>query len=1828
MSHGLSILDSRAVNDALEDHLERHLAGVLRQRDAGHCMRVADLDPDLALGLAARLRATCPDATVVVLTDDPASMDPAHVTATKLVELRNPRPDGSLRPPLLVFVPNSVRTSAEDSFGVATFEAVPVAGAYGAIRNHALESLPPELQRAVRVVASVCDPTTWPWADDRAWVRYLLTVHQNGPNPEVAGASLYELALIPDRELYTAPGSPDSRVRHNLETVRALTYDDGPDRTRVLALPITDAPFKASLAAHLTQLGLDDPARWTRQIVADRSLWPYTFDKWPFEESTRPTDKVRVEVSALDLPVLEEGNAEGRETLTGQQVLTVGKGGLTKFALSFLVDPSPTRVQGLSHFRATVHAQDGTPVGLSRRKKAWTTNRSETRLTFNRLNKVEWDEGWYFIRVLAFTEDDEPIPLVDADGRPVQWGGAFQTEGGKRPNDSDLFYVLQGEEADVEPPQRSVPRRLSYAHALIELQTAAVTAGRSPSDVELRSVTWSERTGGGTATAELRFGRDGAVSVPVVGLFRSLQRQAVGNSDLPASWHVQIRDGVAETPTLAPLRVPTGGEGWQRLVETRHEFLRALGDDSVVEVTPLGSLRSLALDYTRAYQHAVDAAIRDATTPQGQRQLAALLRLDTTEVTVTERRGVHRSALLVGPTHPLRAAWLVTWAALADAWVQQATDGPDEHVALVRSGLLHRLSASGHPLSIPTTDGSLYIAAQDLHPFWSLYAPHDETDPRGLAGAVARAVGLSGTEASGGIDGAFLASRVRHYLRQRPYVRTLIVNAFNPGRATALADALVELQRDSAYGDLHYDVRLFGPDPTAPAFGDAFDALVDADGRTTSQAADAFSSYGGDHRAPKLAVARVATDSFHGDPDPYQANLSFLFDAFPPAPVQAEPAPHTEAAPVHGLVASTRTQFVDTGHKVAWTRIAEAGRPTPVPDADGLAEALTDCARTVSRACATLAVDPGGHVPDDPRPALVLDLSSSDRLLIRRVHDVSDWVVTLDRTLGVEFFDHGGLQERPDFLIDHAPASDAAGGRHVVVTARSNSEVLSVISDALDDRDLPSGGYASKAVFNALRALSPQLTLKLVANPTQRAEALGLALAKLFLDRKGATAEQIAVPLDAHTDLYDEVGQAAQALGEAASLRRTDLALFDLRPAERLITCNLVEVKAYAHIGDLGAYAALRSSVADQLRESEQALQLHFDPTRVDPDRPDRALKAHDLRALLRYYLDRAARFGVLTPTAARESGALLAALEDGYRLAFSRSAILFDLGTPGFDDAMHENGVDYFRIGRDLAQGLLQYATDLTAGTLTEDSLAETSLPDLPTAAFLAPQRAPNESDAPNSNETGAADGETTGQVADGGVAYDTTSDVSPPSEGQGSPSLQAGAPPSPPQGLVEPNESNPDPSPEDTEVSNSSQADTLSSADDQPEPLAANTEGEPPAYDVMLGVQRNAEQYGILGETSGRTVALDLNHTHTISLFGVQGGGKSYTLGSIIEMAARPIPKINHLPRPLAVVLFHYSATQDYKPEFTSMVKANTDPREVKTLRERYGANPAALPDVHLLVPPGKVDERREEYPDLPVHPLQFSASELQASHWSFLMGIAGNSSAYVKQLKLLMRDLRDDMTLPRLRQAVEDSALPDGLKQLARLRLAFAEPFISEGEGVRDLVRPGRLLIVDLRDEYIEQDEALGLFSVLLQLASDADAADAEPFNKLVVFDEAHKYTKNTELVEGLVGTVREMRHKGTSVLIASQDPPSIPTPLIELSSQMVLHKFNSPAWLKHVQKANAALGHLTPEMMTALGPGEAYVWSSKASDKYVTHHAVKVACRPRATHHGGSTRTAVE
>ncbi len=63
-------------------------------------------------------------------------------------------------------------------------------------------------------------------------------------------------------------------------------------------------------------------------------------------------------------------------------------------------------------------------------------------------------------------------------------------------------------------------------------------------------------------------------------------------------------------------------------------------------------------------------------------------------------------------------------------------------------------------------------------------------------------------------------------------------------------------------------------------------------------------------------------------------------------------------------------------------------------------------------------------------------------------------------------------------------------------------------------------------------------------------------------------------------------------------------------------------------------------------------------------------------------------------------------------------------------------------------------------------------------------------------------------------------------------------------------------------------------------------------------------------------------------------------------------------------------------------------------------------------------------------------------------------------------------------------------------------------------------------------------------MLNIFAGAKTEDGGFFNKLIVFDEAHKYITHSDLTSHVVEVIRQMRHQGVTMLIASQDPPSLP------------------------------------------------------------------------------------
>ncbi len=500
MSQDFQELQNEELTQALESLLLPRLKGILASRGKSHCMRVADLDSGLMVVLTRSLRQEVPEAQVFILNGNGQNTDnpDLYISSTKLIELRNPLPDGSLRPPLLVFLPSNLQTNAEDSFNVASFEEISLADVYQQLVQNLIQQIPTPLQGYVKEIFSYLTQQKWRWANPVAQARFLQTAVINEIAGDTLGAALYELGLVPDFHLFDEPTTTNLRIHKNLESMQKLTLNlEKSILGRVLDLELAEKLVQKRLTECLVEVGVEDPYLWTRQVVLNRKNWDISFDKWKFLEDICP-DKISVEILGIGLNfVKNEEINQSLQCLIGQQVLVPKE--QKKLKVEFKVDPHPCQIDGLDHFTVQIMTQDGCTVGGTKKVKGWKTKSSNKSVTLDKLDKFEFDEGWHFVRILPWTENDDPIPLAEPDNS--------STLAQVKPYESELFYVLPDAEIDEEPPLRVIPQEISLEHAKLRLQFKAIAEHRDPNTVTLKDVVWAEKSSKNrSATQEVKSG--------------------------------------------------------------------------------------------------------------------------------------------------------------------------------------------------------------------------------------------------------------------------------------------------------------------------------------------------------------------------------------------------------------------------------------------------------------------------------------------------------------------------------------------------------------------------------------------------------------------------------------------------------------------------------------------------------------------------------------------------------------------------------------------------------------------------------------------------------------------------------------------------------------------------------------------------------------------------------------------------------------------------------------------------------------------------------------------------------------------------------------------------------------------------------------------------------------------------------------------------------------------------------------------------------------------------------------------------------------------------
>ena len=1327
MSNDFIPLPQKRLNAAVAGLLCPRIEALLSDRGAGHCMRVTDLDNEVMESACKELRRSRPDGNIFILGNREQDNLPFRVTSTKLVELRNPDANGELRQPLLVFIPTSLRTSAEDSFGVATFEDLTFTAIYTELLDALLDRLPATLVGPVRDVFGSLSEEEWLFADAISRVRYLLTALENGIDGETLGASLYELTLIPDFKLFADLGRVNGKIRRNMSCVRNLMSSYKSVRGRVGDLGLSDKALEARLSTYFEKYDIHEPETWMPPIATDKSWWNLSFDKWTFQEELA-LDQVLLTVLETDLPVIQGDEPNDQlASLTGQQVLIPND--RRKMNVAFAVNPHPSKVSGLDHFTVQIISQTNGPVGKSKKVKVWSPNRLQCTASLDNLNKSEFEEGWHFIRVCPWTADGDPIPLaVDAS----------DDDDAKRSYESEPFYVLLGGTLEEEPAQRAIPIEQSLEHARIRLQLTALGEEREPDEITVSSVAWAEGVRAKKASRQetllAKFGREGAVHIPLSRMLKIIEQRILANPKHPSGWRMQINLDTAEPPSEVGLTLPSSA-AMASFLAAREELFAAVRKDTAELIMQGFSLMDTAkecLAYAEAYLDLIKSLTRQAETTTGterQQHLQALrtvLAVDTIHVILADFRGRHREAVLVSPTHPLRALWLSSWVTLGQDWIQKIKAGGKDYIPYVRSALLDGLVPSAFPIGAPVEDGRIFTPVDNLNAFWGLYAPTTEENSRSLMAEICAALGLAEHSTVGAdISGKVIADKIERYLSQHPYVRELSLNIFNPGAGSAIADALLSLQQKREHADLRYDIRLFTSDPDSPVLGEALESMA-RPGAMVNDAAEAFATSTGSHLFSKLNLAKHALTEFHAHAKAFAAHISILLDVFPAEELAITEKP-MGLTPLHGLIQDFNTDFIDDDSGALWRKRPVVGRSLNVDSPAACFDVLSALSRHVCFATSAVAAAGASF---KAVPMVTLGLGVAQRELIYEVHQISDWVFTIDRNMGIEFFDHGGRKNRPDYLIDYVPGASASATHNLIISSRSTDELEAMLQPVLLSHGLSADGQQAVQILAHLRSLSGQLALKLISAPTQQAEALGLALARFYLEYQGALSNQVIVPLDAHTDLYRSSGEADD-VNDGISLQRTDLALFDLNLASRTIICKLIEVKCYSQVGDFAAFNQLKERISSQINQSERVLQRHFDPALKKPDRPDRLLKSRELARILRFYLERSIRYGIFDPAAAQEARGLLESIEQGYSLQFSRCALIFDFDKNGTEGSQYEVGIEYHRIGKDVIHALLENGrkplSDETREESTVQLLSEQFIPNVPkhqTATFITPKR------------------------------------------------------------------------------------------------------------------------------------------------------------------------------------------------------------------------------------------------------------------------------------------------------------------------------------------------------------------------------------------------------------------------------------------------------------------------------------------------------------------------
>jgi len=1210
----------------------------LENKEIGHCMRVDHLIREEARDACQKLRhKQILGIEAYVLAGEVE--DETQITTDRAIELRNRK-----RCKLCLFIPADLLDPAISSLGNA-FAPFDVEGFLKRLAQELRQQITPKLQPFVRSVRELLTGGAAVAVENEiSYYESLL----RGPTLERAGEELWRVGLIP----YLNPGENfHIRLQLNQQCVDKLARPLRPQASigeRVESLGLKQNTIQTDLLDFLSGRALQSDTNWLKEILTPPHRDRLTFDNWVFPTVER-SDIEWIEIE----PFVDD---EGKVTTYCRLKQPDGTGtelraecGPKKYIrVKWVTEPKdPSNVArwrvrlvaDREHYEAELVAGVELPeVTVSSRSRS---------------AKIPMDIDFESIEVAKV---QVRVTSLDSNGVEI-----CSAESGEPIEALSMGFWIEEAEGDID--DGPAPRKATVRSIPDACLDAAMKLGRGEETLVVKSYPIEMET---LIYYPFLFNGRYLYRVAVSPLLKVLQEQCLARPETGGRFTIYTSGVDLLTENDFDFQRIQVGEPfareWEDFLRARERCFKAirslsqqtLGEEThnlnqgLVEVSFIEEtdenreLRNAIMRYAEIYLNLLTMACakcneaEDGVEPYLE-SIASILQVDTVHLNVS-RGGKPTECTLILPTHPLRLLWYLAYWDLTDDWVKQLLSNKrSQRQKVLNMDTVEMLSPVNLPAFVPIAKGKTHAFVANISFFYGLAFPPDVEDPDGLIGDIARLVGFDPQDYSTiTISPEAVVGEIEDYLQLHDYLNCLRVNVVNPGSGSfvrKVSSRLIAGEDTEEGGGSKRSLRLdiithSNESPQYPAPG--LDGLFRSVNEMITKRERLY-------LAPRLQLARrqVSREGLSNIPGG-DVHLSLCIDQFLPEICLLEPDSVEESAAVYGLLTQFLSRFESTIAESTWTRMVsflqETRRETH-PIRPLYTTRLTELHQAYLHLTAT--VHGWGNYTDKV-PAICLRLGPERRRILSQLHNQSDWVLTLDRNLGIEYFDSPKdtylAAEADHYLIDHIPEFIEGVGHRLIVTTAWQEEVADIIRQALNELNLQSHPDCVVNLLNILKAISGRLALRLIGDEKRAKEAIALAVVTEYMRVRGELENMILIPLDAHIDLFQpRSGKIVAGVKTPAYGERCDLIAVDI--SRRTFRCRFIEVKYRQNEMEMPTQELL-DRIVDQIEHTEETFRQHFFPSTT---RLDRSLYRCQFASLLRFYLNRAKRHGWITSEEAYE---------------------------------------------------------------------------------------------------------------------------------------------------------------------------------------------------------------------------------------------------------------------------------------------------------------------------------------------------------------------------------------------------------------------------------------------------------------------------------------------------------------------------------------------------------------------------------------------------------------